>query len=70
LLHGERIERRRAYWTIKAIHSAVSAQLGLEWYHAIEDNPEDAEAKYALDMARAPVDMPQNFSRGNYTGSP
>jgi len=38
-----------------AIQSAISPQLGIEWYEAREQSSEDAAAKFQLDRARNQV---------------
>ncbi len=62
LLLEERIERRRAYWTLEAIRSAISPQLGIAWYEAREQSSEDAIAKYQLDRVRNQTAQMRNGS--------
>ena len=52
VLLANRIERRRACWTIEAIRIAINGVLPLEYHEAREETPEAALAKFNLEAAR------------------
>lgn len=63
-LNAQRIERRRAYWTIQAIQSSLSFPLDYEWYEATLDDPAEAKMRHQMDSMNARAQHPISRAEG------
>lgn len=55
-LNIERTETRRAYGVLKGIGGAFGESLGQEWFAALYDSEEEAEAQFNRHQAHAAID--------------
>jgi hypothetical protein len=52
LLNTQRVETRRSYGTLQAIRNAFTQSIGPEYFHALYDDEDEAEAMYTIYKAR------------------
>jgi hypothetical protein len=59
LLNTQRVETRRSYGTLQAIQNAFGQSIGKEYFRAIYDDADEADAMYEIHKARAESVTPQ-----------
>lgn len=53
LLNANRVETRRSYGTLKAIQGAFASTVGIEYFRALYDDPDEAEARFMMHKTQA-----------------